>query len=136
MKYFTVASICIVVVLFITMAKEIEMKSLERTKIQDGHFRTIIDPMTDLKGINWNIWIYIIWIYIILQWYFQCHLELFIALFSDEQKSEETMRIIVTPCEDTETNGQCWDNLCDYSYYKRNCKKTCKLCWEGISVIL
>ena len=52
MKYFTVASICIVVVLFITMAKEIEMKSLERTKIQDGHFRTIIDPMTDLKGIN------------------------------------------------------------------------------------
>ena len=52
MKYFTVASICIVVVLFITLAKEIEMKSLERAEIQDGQLRTIMDPMTDLKGIN------------------------------------------------------------------------------------
>ena len=51
MKYFTVASICIVVVLFIALAKEIEMKSLARAEIQDGKLRTITDPMTDLKDI-------------------------------------------------------------------------------------
>ena len=52
MKYFTVASICIVVVLFIALAKEIEMKSLARAEIQDGKLRTITDPMTDLKDMN------------------------------------------------------------------------------------
>ena len=60
MKYFTVASICIVVVLFIALAKEIEMKSLARAEIQDGKLRTITDPMTNLKDIiSYAIWNYL-----------------------------------------------------------------------------
>ena len=65
MKYFTVASICIVVVLFIALAKEIEMKSLARAEIQDGKLRTITDPMTDLKDMNFLYDIsYAIWNYL------------------------------------------------------------------------
>ena len=44
------------------------------------------------------------------------------------------MRIIITDCKDTETNGKCYNNLCNYPYYKQNCKKTCGLCWKGISI--
>ena len=67
-------------------------------------------------------------------WYFKCHLEFLIALFSVDQEREETMRIIVTDCKDTETNGKCYNNLCNYDYYKQNCKETCGLCWKGIYI--
>ena len=52
MESFKVVRISIVVALFIVLAKELEMKSLERVEIQDGKISTIMDPMNGLKGIN------------------------------------------------------------------------------------